>query len=71
MSKIARVINGKIVYSDSHAEVIKPNETSARERRQDMKTRNRKELLQKNDLDYYRAYPEQAENLSDDLRRML
>jgi hypothetical protein len=71
MSKIARIVNGKIVYSDEHAPVVSPNETEARARREGMKTKHRKELLQKNQTDYYKAYPEQAENLSDDVRRLL
>lgn len=71
MSKIAVIRLGKIVYLDEHSATLKPNEMSARERRQRMKTDKRKELLQKNDLGFYRAYPEQAKNLSDDLRRML
>lgn len=71
MSKIARIVNNKIVYSDEHAQVVKPNETEARAKRQNMKTNYRKELLQKNQVDYYRAYPEQAKNLNDDTRRLL
>lgn len=70
MNKIAKIINGKIVYGQ-HAEIVKPNETEARARRQGMKTQYRKEMLQKNQVDYYKAYPKQAENLNPDLRRLL
>lgn len=71
MNKIARIISGKIVYSDNHAKVIKPNETEARARRQTMKTKHRKDLLQRNQVEYYKAFPEQAKNLSDETRRLL
>lgn len=68
--RIARIVNGKIVYG-SHAQVIKPNEMAANERRQRMRTDRRKEMLQRNQVDYYKAYPEQAKNLSDETRRLL
>lgn len=71
MSKIARIINGKIVYSDESSEVIQPTDTAARERRKNMKLDHRKDMLQKNQTEYYKAYPEQAENLSPELRRLL
>lgn len=71
MNNIARIVNGKIIYTDTHAPVTTPNETAARERREAMKTKNRKELLQRNQVDYYKAYPEQAKNLSDEARRLL
>lgn len=68
-NRIARIINGQIVYLDEHAPVIQPNDTAARASREDQKVRYRKELLQKNEAAYYRAYPDQAENLSPELRR--
>lgn len=71
MAKIARISNGKIIYTDESAPVIAPNETAARERREAMKTKHRAELLQPNQVDYYKQYPEQAKNLSDDVRRLL
>jgi len=71
MVKIARIISGRIIYTDTNATPVTPNETAARERREAMKTKHRKELLQKNEAAYYRAYPEQAKNLSDDVRRLL
>ena len=71
MSKIARIINGVIVYSDTPAPTIIPNETEARARREGMKTKHRAALLQPNQVDYYKQYPEQAKNLSDDVRRLL
>ena len=69
MSK-AIIKNGKIIYGIDSTH-IKPNETSARERREGMKTKHRKALLQKNQTEFYRAYPEQAKNLNDETRRLL
>jgi len=71
MGKIARIVNGQIVHSDSHAPVVNPNETAARARREGMKTKHRKDLLQRNETAYYKAYPEHAKNLSDETRRLL
>lgn len=71
MAKIARIVNNKIVYSDDHAEVIKPNETLARGRREYQRAKHRKDILQPNQVDYYKAHPEQLDNLSDDLKRLL
>lgn len=71
MSKIARIINGTIVYTDDHAPTTKPNETEARAKREEMKTTHRADMLQRNQVDYYRKYPEQAKNLSDETRRLL
>lgn len=70
MNKKAIIRNGVIVY-DTDAATIQPNETAARERRTGMQMKNRKELLQKNQVDFYKAYPEQLENLSPELRRQL
>lgn len=69
-NKIARIINGRIVYGE-HAEVSKPNETAARESREDQKVRYRADILQKNQVDYYKAYPEQTQDLNPELRRLL
>jgi hypothetical protein len=71
MSQIARIINGQIVYSEDHAPTITPNETEARANRQNMKTQHRKDLLQKNQVDFYKAYPEQAKDLPPETRRLL
>lgn len=71
MSKITRIINGKIVEIDEHATIIQPNITEARASREDQKTRYRKDLLQKNQVDYYKAYPDRATELSPELRRLL
>lgn len=71
MNKIARIVSGHIVYSDNHAPTITPTETEAHARREGMKTKHRKELLQRSQVDYYKQYPEQAKNLSDDVRRLL
>ena len=65
-------MHGKIIYGDNiSAEVVKPNETAAHERREAMKTKHRKDLLQRNQVDFYKAYPEQAKNLNDETRRLL
>lgn len=71
MTKIARIINGQIIYSDSHAPTINPNETEARSRREAMKTKHRAALLQPNQVDYYKVYPNQAKDLPDETRRLL
>ena len=71
MNKIARIVNGKIIYSNEHAPTITPNETEARARREGMKTKHRAELLQPNQTEYYKVYKDQAKNLSDDVRRLL
>jgi hypothetical protein len=68
----AVIRNGQIIYGDDiAADVIKPNETAAHESREDQKLRFRGELLQRNQVDYYKKYPEQLENLSPELRRAL
>jgi len=70
--KRAVIRSGRIIYGDDiSAEIIKPNETAARAGREDMKVRHRKEMLQKNQVDFYKAYPEQAKNLNDETRRLL
>jgi hypothetical protein len=72
MHKKAVIRNGHIVYGDDvSAELIKPNDTEARANREKMRTDHRKDLLQRNDVEFYKAYPEQAKNLSDDTRRLL
>lgn len=70
MAKIVRIHHGRIVEGAS--DTILPSETSARENRQAMKTKHRKELLQKSQVDYWKAYPEQAKTeLPDETRRLL
>lgn len=71
MGKITRIINGKLVDIDEHAAIVQPNLTEARASREDQKVRYRKDLLQKNQVDYYKAYPDQAKELSPELRRLL
>lgn len=72
MTKKAIIRNGRIIYGDDIVSVsIKPNETAARERRAAMQAKHRKDLLQRNQVDYYKAFPEQAKNLSDETRRLL
>lgn len=69
-SNKAVIRNGKIVYGVD-AEIPKPNETEAKASRTDQKVRHRANMLQKNDLNYYRYYKDQAKDLPDDLRRLL
>lgn len=71
MGKITRIINGKLVDIDEHAPVLKPTETAARESRQDNRVRHRKDILQRNETAFYRAYPEEAKKLNPELRRLL
>lgn len=71
MARIARIINGRIVELDESAPVMRPNETVARESREDQRVRYRAETLQKSDPDYWKVYKDQAENLSPELRRLL
>lgn len=66
----AIIRNGKIVYGQS-AELQKPSETEAYRKREDMKVNHRKDLLQKNETAYYKAYPKQLDNLSDETKRLL
>lgn len=70
MNKTAVIRNGKIIYGEE-AHVLKPNETAARERREGMKTKHRKDLLQKNQVDFYKVHPEEAKNFNDETRRLL
>lgn len=69
MSK-AVIRNGRIVYDDEAAK-IRPNDTVARANRESMRTKYRKDMLQKNQVEYYKAYPEQAKELPDETRRLL
>lgn len=71
MSSIARIINGRIEYLDEHAPILQPNETEARSSREAGRAKYRKETLQKNQVDYYKAYPEKAKDLNPELRRLL
>lgn len=71
MGKITRIINGQLVDIDEHAPVIKPTETAARESREEGRMKYRKDILQKNQVDYYKAYPEKAKELNPELRRLL
>ncbi len=70
MNKRAIIRSGKIIY-DTLPTHLKPNETAARERREGMKTKHRKDLLQKTQPEYYKAHPEQAEGFSDEVKRLL
>jgi hypothetical protein len=69
-NKKAVIKNGRIYYGEE-AEIVLPNEMQARANREDMKVRHRKDMLQPNDLNYYRAYKDQAKNLPDDIRRLV
>jgi hypothetical protein len=68
--KKAIIRGGRIVYGED-ASRVEPNETAARERRENMRAKHRAELLQPNQVDYYKQYPEQAKNLNDETRRLL
>lgn len=68
MSKVV-IRNGKII--EDEATVAKPSDTVANGDREYQKKNYRKDLLQKNQVDYYRAYPEQAKELNPELRRLL
>jgi len=69
-NRVAIIRNGKIIYDDT-ANVPLPSETAARESREDQRNRYRAETLQPNQVDYYKVYPEQAEKLNPELRRLL
>lgn len=69
MSK-AIIRNGRIYY-DTAAEVIKPTETAARASREDQRVRYRKDILQKNQVDYWKVHKDQAAELNPELRRLL
>lgn len=69
MSK-AVIRNGKIVYG-TDSTVIKPTETAARASREDQRVRFRKDILQRNETAFFKAYPEEAKKLSPELRRLL
>lgn len=71
MSKVAIIRNGTIVYLDESSPVILPNETANRESREDQKVRHRADLLQKNQVDYWKVHKDQAEALNPELRRLL
>lgn len=66
----AIIRNGRIIY-DTDSEVIKPTETVARASREDQRVRFRKDILQRNETAFFKAYPEEAKKLSPDLRRLL
>lgn len=70
MNKIAKIQDGKIIYGES-SEVAKANPLSARHNRENMKVQHRKDMLQKNQVDYYKAYPEQAKSFNNETRRLL
>lgn len=70
MNKITRIHNGSIVYGEA-ADTIKPTETAANANREAMKVNHRGDMLQRNETEYYKKYPEQLENLSPELRRLL
>lgn len=66
----AVIRNGKIIY-DTDADMVKPSLTAARESREVQRSKYRAEMLQPNQIDYYKVNPKQAENLSDETRRLL
>lgn len=66
----AVIRNGKIVYG-TDATPNTSTELEASANRRDMKVKHRKDLLQKSQVDYYKAYKDQAKNLSPELRRLV
>lgn len=71
MSKrIAIIRNGRIIYGEEATTPL-PNETEARSSREAQKVKYRADLLQPNQVDYYKAYPDQAKDLPDEVRRLL
>lgn len=70
MSKRAIIRDGKIIY-DKPANMLKPNETVARERRQAMRVNHRADLLQENQVDFYKVHPERLDDLPDETKRLL
>ena len=72
MPKRAIIRNGKILYGDDiEPSVVQPNETQARSNREDMKVRHRADMLQPNEVDYYKVYKDKAKELPDETRRLL
>jgi hypothetical protein len=65
------VIRGNKILYDVEAKKSTPNDTVARANRQDMKYRHRKELLQPNQVDYYKAHKDQLKDLPDETQRLL
>lgn len=70
-SKIAIIRQGKIIYQDEHVAPIKPNDSVTRESREEGRRVHRKDILQRNDVNYFKAYPEKLKELSPELRRQL
>jgi hypothetical protein len=68
--QIAVIRNGRIIYGEK-AHVPLPNETEARSSREGQKTKYRADLLQVNEVGYYKVHPDKAEGFSDELRRQL
>lgn len=62
--------NGRIIYGESSS-VYLPSETEARSSRQEQKTKHRVDVLQKNQVDYWKVHKDQAEELNPELRRLL
>lgn len=71
MSKsIAIIRNGRIIYGEE-ATVPLPTETEARSSREAQRNKYRAEILQPNQVDYYKVHPDKAAGFSDELRRQL
>lgn len=68
MNKVI-IRNGKIIKAEATTQI--PNELAARHRREAQKVKYRKEMLQPNQVDYYKANPDQAKDLSPELKRHL
>lgn len=70
MNNKAIIKNGRIIYGED-ADAPQPNEMQARANREDQKVRFRGDMLQPNQVDYYRLHPEQAKDLPEETRRLL
>lgn len=70
MNKKVVIRNGKII--EDGAQHIKPNELSAKFDREHMKREYRKDLIQPNQVDFAKAWPDRAKELyNEDTLRLL
>lgn len=70
MNKRVVIRNGKII--DGSAVYIKPNDLSAKFEREHMKREHRRDLVQPNQVDFAKAWPDKAKELyNEDTLRLL
>lgn len=70
MAKRVIIKNGKIIEAKASTIIANPN--SAKFNREHMKREHRKDLLQPNQVDFAKAYPEKAKELyNEDTLRLL